>query len=318
MKLYEKILRITEILDTSSCTRQKLADNMSISLSSVNSVINEMKSARVVGEYDSSNKSAGRNTGVIHLRNDPVFAIADISEAFISTCIFGYGLDIKTSFRFEISDKLFLDDSLISYFKVISDIRPKIKYICVSSRGVPSGSGFANSGIHNLDGIPISQIAQEFLPDTKITLLNKTNYLCNDTRGVYAVMTDSSGKLRIEIFKDGVCLSNKSVSFSECNKYSAIPQTGRLKYATDFEEYTEIITTIIGSITSLIEIDRVYFHTARYSDANVTVNKIKEIFESRSYTTNTNITPLTEENFLFPTPLLKAVKEFALEEIFSK
>ena len=317
MTLFDKITRTIDVLDRSSCTRNTIAENIGISLSSVNTVVNELKSARVIGEFSSSDRSPGRNQGILHLRNEPVFAFADISESKIITTVFGFGLDIKNVFSYGINDPVFFDDSLLSYFRTLSGIRPKFKYLFITSAGIPQDGFFSGTGISNLDNVPICSIAKEFLYDTKIILDNKADYICEDTSGVYAIINDSDGMLNIEIFSDGRSISSRYITpelYGNTSGSFATLYKNRLKYAASFPEYTDTLVHITDTLTSFISFDRIYYYTDRYSSVDLLVNEIR--LKARDIK-DIRILPIVSDNMDHPLLLLKKVREIALKDIFN-
>ena len=315
----EKVLDIVTVLDVSSCTRAEIAEKLAISLSGVSNIISEMKTERIIGEY----KSKTGNGSSIYLKNDPVFAMANISRAKIDTVFFGYNLKISGRTSFPVDDTLFFDNCIITYFKLLSSTNPKLRHLCITSDGIPDRGCFRNTGIDSLDGLPITEYAHEFMSNTIVTLENKLTFIPHHYDGMCAIISHTDDILSSTIIHNGVnisCTNNSVVSNSPFGLNYKESVQEKLKYSASPDEYASAVASLVNIISSLIQLDRIYFITDRYSSIELCTNTIeaKSILEhGASPITMVPVIPIPSNEALFPERLLRKIRYINIDYIFN-
>lgn len=254
-------------LEVCPLDRNSIAQIMNISSASAGKVVSELLLHKIVSEYERKTSSPGRNSSVIHLKRDPVFAIVYIASDKITVNYFGYCLNVSETETISIKEPIFIDDSIGILFKRLSSRSPSLCGICLLCNGYPEHGIFYGSTIRGLDALSLTDMSNEYLPDI-ITILENSYLPHSDDMSVLsAVIFEENNSLRIYFIQDGSVIRNRSVSSDLTDKIRL--SGGRylssaIKYAKDFTEYVSVISEFISSVIKLICPEKIYFHSSRY------------------------------------------------------
>lgn len=276
---YEKLIRAIDALSKNSTSRNEIANALGVSITAARNIADLLLSHAIAGEYQKKDGNTGRNTGILYLKNEPIFAIADILSDKITTYIFGYGIRIIECFDHRIGDLLFLDDSYTSYFRNLICRYPKLKSICIVSDGYPSNGGFLGTGIDGLDGLDLLGIAREHLGNVHVMFENKAHMIPDNTDTLCAVIHESGEKLHTTVLYKGEIISCKSADrceLGEMDSHNGRTYNSRLRYAHTADEYIACVSDYIDTILSVVDIKAVYFSSGRYSDSGLILRRVAE------------------------------------------
>lgn len=270
----DKYIKITEILDLGHNNRKDLAEALNISLSGINNLLSDLKVFGVIREYQVKSPSAGRRSTNICLRSEPVFAVARIFPDKIVTSFFGFNLSISDTFSQSFTDPLFIDDCLISYFRMLYNSFPKLRQLYITADSLSDGNSFYGCANRNLDGLPIADMASEFMKNTIITLENQSRFIPDETDGMNAVISEYCGSVSVALIYNGKQISDKVRAIGEMTDRDGRVFNIRIKYSAMVDDYVTVLASLIDEIISLVKIDRIYFSSDRYRSAMIVTNEI--------------------------------------------
>lgn len=276
----ELIITAVEHLDTGASDRKSLAGVLGIGLSQAGKAASALISMKIASEYAKRDGSPGRRSGILTLREDPVFAVVHISAKEILTEVFGYSLKITGRGFHEIDDPLFLDDVFISYFRRLHKTYPKLLDICLVCSGIDSNGRILGSGIPGLDGLSIIQMSKEHLPDTDVHVANAAISSLTDSSGINAVISECGGSVRVSLIHDGILLSGSHGVAGITNRLR--DRTGRsistrIRHSRDHREYSSAMAELFSQVILLTDPHRIFFECGKYSSADEILREISEI-----------------------------------------
>lgn len=262
------IAKAVGFLDKASASRKELSSSLGISLSSAGNIAAKLISLGIASEYDGKHDAQSKSCGMLYLRRDPIFAVTDITSKTVTTHIFGHSLSITDTYKFDIDDPLFLDDCLYTYFRGLSAKCPKLRCLSIVSNGDPKDGRFYGSGIPRFDDLPIRDMAMEFLGDIQVTLENRFQWIPGARDGVCIVISDDNGILNTAVLYDGSVLSRKSATglLGRTELSGSRSFNSAVKYSNTADEYTDAIAHYVYTVITLIDAERIYFVSDRYSD----------------------------------------------------
>jgi len=273
------VLSAVNLLDSGSSDRKRIADSLNISVSSAGKLAAFLISEEIATEYTYKSKAPGRQSKILRLNNDPVFAIANITPKHIVTEFFGYCLNICTTDYFKIHDPLFIDDSFSLYFRLIERMMPSLRGICLVSNGTPSNGSFIRSDIQGLDGLPLVSIASEHLHNKTVSLENRAFFCLDDTDGLSASILDNDGDVKISLVYNGTLISGSRITNDNLNRIKdryGRSITSRLRYSHDFREYVSAVAELFCHVICIAEPDRIFFSSDRYLSLNEIAKLVTE------------------------------------------
>ena len=273
--MIDKVNGIIEILDLGATDRKSISDTLGISLSCVGTVVSEMRSLGIIGEYTKKDTSSlGRGAVNLFLKNDPVFAVCRIYPNKFSTVIFGYNLKITDTVNQTITDPLFLDDCLISYLRLLKQKYPKLRHICVTADAKCDKDTFRNCSVRGLDGLPIKDIISEFFPNTDVSIDNTSLWIPDHTDGMNAVISEYGGTLSLTLVHNGDVISNQSIHIGDTPDKDGRIINSKIRFAAYSHDYISVISSFIDSLLTLISVNRIYLSLERYTSADTVFNEI--------------------------------------------
>lgn len=281
----DKVNGIIEMLDSGASDRKRISDILGISTSAVSTLTGEMRSHGIIGEYTKKDSAvAGKGTVNLYLRSDPVFAVCRIYPDKISTVFFGYNLKIVDKLCQSIAEPLFLDDCLISYFRLLRQNYPKLRHVCITADGRCDNGIFRDCSIRGLKGLPVADFASEFLHEAYITVENSSLWIPDHADGMNAVISEYLGTVSLSLIYNGDVISSKCVRIGDCSDTDGRIHNSKIRFAKDTHEYVSAVSSIIDSLLSLVDVDRIYLSLSRYNSVQTVFNEIESyLMLSRKY-----------------------------------
>lgn len=286
---YANIEAAVELLESGALDRNSIAASLGISITSARNIASFLLDNSIVGEYQKTSSKNKRKTNALYLLSDPIFAVSDIYKDKIVTHLFGYNLNISDRITYNIDDTLFWDDSFTSYLRNVLTKYPKLCSICFICDGIPENGKFVKSSISVLNSISLPEMVQEHIRDIPVILENRCRYIVGNTPGFSSVISESEGTLHTSVLLDGRIISRCASNpfYGGDTRYGIRSFNKRVYYSENSDEYVSAFADILHLLFCLINIDRIYFASDRYSETSFLIKRIiEELMLKYDYSTS--------------------------------